>query len=364
MNMKMIKKWFHLNTIRKKVLLLSKLTGGIIVLFYVFTSELPTNRSIAFVIWFALLVLVIVGVDIMLGRFISKPLSEINHTAGQMAALDFSAHCNIRTDDEFGELSQKLNTMFSNLGETLEQLEAANKQLEKDVIQEHLLLTQRKELVDSLSHEMKTPLGIVRAYVEGLKDETDEQKKQQYMDVILSAAERMNTMIVSLLDLSALEAGAAKLSEERFDFIELVETVAGRLLIDTPNANYHFTYELPEAKAFIYADRYRMEQVLNNLIQNARNHVSDNGKIHFSVICRENKLQFKIYNQGKRIPPQDISKVWEKFYHGEPPQNDAHSGSGLGLSIVAKILSIYHTDYGVQNLPNGVEFSFDFPTIA
>ena len=362
--MKIIREWFHLNTVRKRVLLLSKLTGGIIVLFYVFTSKLPTNGDIAFVIWLVLLAAVIVSVDVMLGCFISKPLSEINQTAGQMAKLDFTAHCDIRTEDEFGELSQNLNTMFANLQETLEKLEAANRQLEKDVVQERLLLTQRKELVDSLSHEMKTPLGIVRAYVEGLKEETDELKKQHYMDVILSATEWMNTMIVSLLDLSALEAGAAKLSEERFDFIELVETVAGRLLLDTPDANFRFTYELPEDRAFICADRSRMEQVLNNLILNAKNHVSDDGEIHISVICRDSKLQFKVYNQGKQIPSQDISKVWKKFYRGETLQCDTYSGSGLGLSIVAGILSIYHADYNVQNLHDGVEFSFDFPIIA
>ena len=172
--MKKINAWFGLNTVRKKVLLLSKLAGGIIVFFYVFTSELPTNRSIAFVIWFGLLVAVIIGVDAMLGRFISKPLDEINRTARQMAKLDFSAHCNIHAEDEFGELSQNLNTMFSNLGEALEKLEAANKQLEKEATKQHLLLTQRKELVDSLSHEMKTPLGLIRAYVEGLKEETNE----------------------------------------------------------------------------------------------------------------------------------------------------------------------------------------------
>ena len=91
--------------------------------------------------------------------------------------------------------------MFSNLREALDNLEAANRQLEKDMAREHLLLTQRKELADNLSHEMKTPLGIVRAYVEGLKEETDEQKKQHYMNVILSATDRMNTMIVSLLPL-------------------------------------------------------------------------------------------------------------------------------------------------------------------
>ena len=100
MMMKKINAWFGLNTVRKKVLLLSKLAGGIIVFFYVFTSELPTNRSIAFVIWFGLLVAVIIGVDAMLGHFISKPLDEINRTARQMAKLDFSAHCNIDAEDE------------------------------------------------------------------------------------------------------------------------------------------------------------------------------------------------------------------------------------------------------------------------
>lgn len=360
--MKKTVEWFRLNTVRKKVFILSKLTGGIIVLFYVFTSELPTNRNISFVIWLILLVGVISGVDIMLGRFISKPLNEINYTAGQMAKLDFSAHCNICTDDEFGELSQNLNAMFVNLRETIEQLETVNQQLERDVIQEHLLLTQRKELVDSLSHEMKTPLGVVRAYVEGLKDESDEQKKQQYMDVILAATDRMNVMIVSLLDLSALEAGAAKLIEERFDFVELVETVAGRLLIDTPNANYQFTYELPDKKIFIYADRLRIEQVLNNLILNGKNHTFHNDKIHLSLSHCENKVRFSIFNQGIPIPTQDIFKVWTKFYRGENTQNSA-TGSGLGLSIVAQILSMYHTDYGVQNLTDGVEFYFHFPTI-
>lgn len=358
--MKKISKWFALNTVRKKVFFLSKSAGGAIVLFYVFTSELPTNRNLAFAIWFVLLAAVIVGVDILLGRFISKPLEEINRAAEKMAKLDFSSHCDICTRDEFGELSRNLNAMFSNLQETLGKLETAKQQLEKDVMQEHLLLTQRKELVDSLSHEMKTPLSIVLAYVEGLKDETDEQKKQQYMDAILSATDRMNTMIVSLLDLSTLEAGAAKLNEERFDFLELVETAAGRLLIDTPGANYNFTYELPENAAYVYADRHRMEQVLNNLIVNAKKHVCDDGELHLSVTYGDRKLRFSIFNQGNQIPEQDISKIWQKFYQGEHSQN---GGSGLGLSIVAQILSMYHTEYGSVNQNNGVVFYFDFPTV-
>lgn len=183
--MKKINKLFGLTTVRKKVFLLSKLTGGIIVLFYIVTLELPTERSIAFFIWLMLLAALILGVDFLLGYFISKPLNKIKRAAEQMARLKPAAHCDIDTEDEFGELSKHLNTMFSNLQETLKQLETANGQLEDDVAQKHLLLAQRKELTDSLSHELKTPLGIIQAYTEGLKEESNEQKKQMYMDTIL-----------------------------------------------------------------------------------------------------------------------------------------------------------------------------------
>lgn len=80
----------------------------------------------------------------------------------------------------------------------------------------------------------------------------------------------MNNLITTLLDLSALETGAVQLSPERFDFVELLETVAGRLLIDTPDVNFELQYELPDIKVFVHTDRLRMEQVLNNLIINAK----------------------------------------------------------------------------------------------
>lgn len=355
---------FGLNTVRKKVLLLSKLAGGSIVLFYLFTSELPTSRSIAFWIWFVLLVFVIVGVDALLGHFISKPLRSITKVARKMANLDFPTRCEIHTDDEFGALSDSLNSMSSNLQAALKALETANEQLEKDVEQERLLLDQRKELADSLSHEMKNPLGIIRAYAEGLKDETDEIKKEHYVDVILLATDRMGTLIGSLLDLSALESGAVTLANERFDFIELVETVAGRLLLDTPNPNYHFHYELPEAKVFIFADRQRIEQVLENLIENAKKYVSDGGEIRLSVTYdKKAMLSFSVFNQGTPIPDGEHSKIWLKFYRGENSQGGQQHGSGLGLAIVAQILSMYQVKYGVHNQQSGTAFYFSFPTI-
>lgn len=358
--MKKKKVLFGLNTVRKKVLLLSKLVGGIIVLFYLVTLELPAERNISFWIWFVLMAAVIIGVDFVLGRMISKPLEEINHKAGRMAELDFSETCHVNTNDEFGELSYSLNVLSGNLESALESLAAANAQLEEDVEREHLLLEQRKELADRLSHEMKTPLGLIRAYTEGMKEETDEAKKQEYMDAVLSAADRMNSMIVSLLDLSALEAGAVKFSEEVFDFVELAETAAGRMLLNVPEPWYDFQYELPDVKVYVLADQVRIEQVLVNLIENAKKHVRKNGVIKLGIHCNDNgHVRFSLFNEGETIPEPELPLIWDKFYKGKNT-----GGSGLGLAIVAQILSVYHAPCQVVNHAGGVEFSFDFPIVS
>lgn len=257
-------------SIRKKILLMSKVIGAVLVISYILSTKLPFSSDISLSIWTVFVVLLIFAVDFLMNCFISKPIAKLEKAAKRMADLDFSSPCDIMTNDEFGRLSTSLNVMADNLKNALMKLEAANKQLEKDVEQERLLLSERKELVDSLSHEMKTPLGIIRAYAEGYQDEDDELKKQKYAEIIISETERMNHLITALLDLSALETGAVQLTSERFDFVELLETVAGRLLIDTPDANFELQYELPDYKVYVYTDKIRMEQVLNNLIINAK----------------------------------------------------------------------------------------------
>ncbi|HBF0844532.1 TPA: HAMP domain-containing histidine kinase [Clostridioides difficile] len=354
-----IKQNFGLYSVRKKVFLLSKLSGALIILFYLIVEEFSLNSKFEFWIWFIILVIFIMSIDFLLGKFISEPITSINKSAKSMSQLDFSNPCTVNTNDEFGELSRSLNTMSTNLQKALSDLESANIQLEKDVNKERMLLEQRKELVDTISHEMKTPLGIIRAYTEGLMDEVDEEKKKNYMNVIIEETDRMNNMIVSLLDLSALEAGVSKLNPERFDFIEFVETVAGRLLIDIPDANFYFTYDLPEYEVFVVADKMRMEQVVENLIINAKKHVVYDGNLDLSITCENGLLLFEIYNDGRIIEQDEISKIWSKFYRSV--QSQRTGGSGLGLAIVSQILSMQGLEYGVKNRDKGVEFYFMIP---
>ena len=349
-----------IHSIRKKILLMSKVIGAILVVSYILSTKLPFSSNSSLSIWIVFVVLLIFVVDFLMSCFISKPIAELEQVAKRMADLDFSSPCDIMTTDEFGRLSASLNVMAENLQNAFIKLEAANKQLEKDVRQERILLAERKDLVDSLSHEMKTPLGVIRAYAEGYQDEDDEMKKQKYTEIIISETERMNHLITTLLDLSALETGAVQLAAERFDFVELLETVAGRLLIDTPDVNFELQYELPDDKVYVYTDKIRMEQVLNNLIINAKKNVRPEGILKLCLSDENGLLHFSVYNQGDTIPNEKLEMIWTKFYRDN---RSKYSGSGLGLAIVAQILSMQELSYGAKNLADGVQFYFSIPTV-
>ena len=355
-----MKEQFSLRTVRKKIIMISKLAGIVLVVSYLISTRLPLEEDVSFLLWIIFVIILTIVMDYLLGRFISNPVGKICEMARRTARLDFSRPCTVASKDEFGELADNLNKMSENLQETLEKLEKANVRLEKDVQRERKLLAERKELTESLSHEMKTPIGVIRAYAEGLQDETEEEKRQKYSEIIISETERMGKLIENLLDLSALENGAAALMPERFDFVEFAETIAGRLLIDMPDTDFELQYELPEHKVFVYTDRQRMEQVLDNLIVNAKKNVSPKGILRLSLIELGNMLHFSVYNQGASIPSEKLPKIWEKFYRDK---NAKYSGSGLGLAIVAQILSMQDFEYGAENLSDGVRFFFSIPVI-
>ena len=355
MNLKDI---FHLRTVRKKIIIVSKIAGILLIVSYIVTTRLPIEPDISFLIWLCFVTALVLALDYLMGRFISDPVSELSRTARQMARLDFSSPCRIHTNDELEELADSLNKMARNLQQSFASLEDANLKLEQDVEQKKRLLAERRELTDNLSHEMKTPLGVIRAYAEGLQDETDEEKRQRYSEVIITETERMSRLITTLLDLSALETGAVRLHPERFDFVAFLEIIAGRLLVDTPDADFELQYELPEHPVYVSADQSRMEQVLDNLIVNAKRNVRPGGILKLSLKENDGRLDFSIFNQGAPIPQESLSKIWTKFYRA---RNSKYSGSGLGLAIAAQILSMQDLPYGAENQTGGVVFYFSMP---
>ncbi len=355
-----IKEYRNGLTVRKKILLVSKLMGIILVVSYVLFNRMPFGEDATLWIWLGFVTVLVCVFDLWMARSVSKPLSRLDEAARSMADLDFSRPCTVTGRDELGELSRSLNRMAGSLQAAFSDLEDANSRLEQDVEQKKCLLAERKELVDNLSHEMKTPLSVIRAYAEGLQDETDETKRQKYAQVIIAETECMSGLITTLLDLSALEKGAVKLQPERFDFVELLETVAGRLLTDMPDAVFELQYELPDQPVYVNTDKNRMEQVLNNLIINARKNVRPGGILKLSLKEHEGMLDFSVYNQGPLISQENLTRIWTKFYRDG---NAAYDGSGLGLVIVAQILSMQQFAYGVTNRQDGVEFYFSVPAV-
>lgn len=353
--------YFTFRTVRKKLLFISKLAGLFLIFSYVILKNAEVDSDVSFLLWMFFIIILVLCVDFLMGYFISKPISKLNQAARRMAELDFSEPCIISTNDEFGELSASLGIMAENLQKSLVNLEAANMQLAKEVEKERRLLAERKELADRISHEMKTPLGVIRAYAEGLQDGTDEAEKQKYSEIIIAETERMSGLISTLLDLSALENGAAQLTPERFDFVEFLEIVAGRLLVDVPDACYELRYELPEQRLEVDTDKARMEQVMDNLIVNAKNHVRRGGILKLSLTEQAGAWRFSIYNQGPVIPEENLSKIWTKFYK---ERDSKYNGSGLGLAIVAQILSMQDLEYGAENLEDGVQFFFTLPSVS
>ena len=358
-----LKDMFTLHTVRKKLLMVSKIMGILLILSYLASAYLPLKTDTAFFLWMLFVVAMVLLLDFLLGRLISRPVAKLGRTARAMAKLDFSTPCDLRSRDEFGELSDNLNTMGKNLQQALADLKEMNARLEADVEKERKLLEERKELTDRLSHEMKTPLGVIRAYAEGLIDSSDEKTRQKYAEVIAAETERMNGLITSLLELSALESGAVQLSPKTFDFVELLEREAGRLLMDVPGGDFSLEYELPEQPVYVSADRRLMEQAVDNLLVNAGKNVVPGGRIRLSLTecCLPNgtpSLHFSVCSESTSIPEERLPKLWQKFYR-DP--DVGYAGSGLGLAAASQIFTMHGLPYGVRNTNAGVDFSFDIP---
>ena len=347
-----------LRTVRRKIMLMTKAAGILLILSYILLLRMPVREELSLPLWTAFIIVLTLAVDFLLAHYITKPVAKLCKQAQKIANLDFSSVCEVTAKDEFGSLAESLKQMSEKLQRALCKLETANMQLEKEVKQERQLLNERRDIVEQLSHEMKTPLGVIRAYAEGLQDAADEETKQNYAEVIIAETERMSRLVSSLLELSALENGAVCLAPERFDFVELFETEAGRLLIDVPDAHFTLEYELPEQKVYVFADRARIEQVLDNLLVNAKKNVTENGVLRLSLVLQNGILHVRIYNQGNPIPPELLPKIWDKFCRGT---NAAYRGTGLGLAIAAQVLSMHGFDYGAENCTEGVLFFFSMP---
>lgn len=293
---------------------------------------------------------------------ISDPIMELATLSARMADLDFGVKYTSGGDNEIGTLGENFNVMSQKLEQTISELKRANYELQKDIEQKEKIENMRNEFLGNVSHELKTPIALIQGYAEGLKEGVSDnsESREFYCDVIMDEAHKMNQMVKSLLTLNQLEFGKQEVSFSRFDITELIRGVVQscEILVLQKEANVRFAQESP---VYVWADEFQAEQVVRNYFSNALNHLEGERVIDIRVMEKKEKgtIRISIFNTGKRIPEDDITKIWDKFYKVDKAHTREYGGHGIGLSIVKAIMESFHHEYGVQNYENGVEFWFE-----
>jgi len=299
-------------------------------------------------------------ITFLISKAFTKPIKELNTIALNIANLDFSKKYEVSTNDEIGTLGNSINKLSDNLQKTIQDLKAANIDLEKDVEEKSKLNEMRSQFISDVSHELKTPIALIQGYAEGLVDGilTDEESKKYYCEVILDEANKMSNLTKDLLDLSRLEYGTNELRLETFNLTDLISTTLKKneLLFNEKNVTCEFDVEEP---IYVVADCNRIEQVLRNYLSNALKHVCNENKIRCNIQDKDSHVRVTVFNSGKPISEEDLSRLWTRFYKVDSSRNRTVGGTGLGLSLVKAIMLQHKNKFGVNNVENGVEFWFE-----
>ena len=291
--------------------------------------------------------LVIVSIMVLLFSFLigyfiskklSKPIEKINKTAKIMAQGDYE-----NTYFFIDENILELNELVATLNQTNDELTKI------DELQ--------KEILANVSHDLKTPLTMIKAYAEMVRDLTykDDIKREDNLNVIIEETDRLNLLVNDIIELTKINNDLQNLNITEFDLVELINSIINRFSI--MDANFVFKNKLP---IIVKADKIRIEQVIYNLIINAINYTGKDKKVIINLKENDKYVHVEIKDTGKGIDEEDLKLIWKRYYKVDKKYRREKKGSGIGLSIVENILKKHKFNYGVNSIKNkGTTFYFD-----
>ena len=327
-------------------------------------SAALSNRFI-YVLGFAAIILGGIAIIFITERY-TKPIEEHKNIANEMAKLNFKRKYRINdSEDEIDELGKSINTLSDKLEETINQLKINNSELEKDIEAKSKIDEMRKQFISDVSHELKTPIALIQGYAEGLVENvtTDEESRKFYTEVILDEANKMDKLVKRLLELMKLEYEDRKFNDEKFDIVELINSVVknSKVVLEEQKINVDFQEENP---IYVFADDFYIEQVITNYFTNAIKNVEEIDKVkEIKISVKKSKelgkYRVSVFNTGKKIDEENLNRIWTRFYKVDTARTRSKGGTGIGLALVKAIMTKYNNAYGVKNKKNGVEFYFD-----
>ncbi|WP_249659811.1 sensor histidine kinase [Lysinibacillus fusiformis] len=293
--------------------------------------------------------LLIVLVSLYYSKKIAQPLLQINKTTEKIADLDFSEMIPVTTNDEIGHLSKNINILSKTLHSYIVELQ-------QDIEKEKQLENTRKEFISGVSHELKTPLSIMKSCISILEDGVASNKKEYYFQAMAKEIDRMDRLIIDMLELAKFESGTYRMDMDIFYMDEIIEYIIDQLSVDISKKQLHVHQSLSTIQ--VVANQPRIEQVLTNFISNAIRYTPEKKDIFVSMVVEEEHVKICIENKGAHIAPDHLVRIWDRFYRGDISRQQAKEGTGLGLAISKNILELHGVPYGVTNTKDGVLFYF------
>lgn len=338
-----------------------KPTGGSPVVLTVVGSLQPVSETLGIIKGFYphfLLVSILLSliVSIVYSRGVSRPIVKITSVADSMAKMDFDEKLAINREDELGKLSNSLNILSTNLEQSLSDLRVANEKLQEDYQREKKQEQARKEFIANASHELKTPLGIIKSYAEGLQDSVNKEEQDEYIHIINDEIGIMDKLIMEMLKISKYDSMDMTIEKEEVDLTVLIYGVIENFeqslrkndLLVNVEGEFHTCY----------ADEEKLNSAFLNLFSNAVKYANRHSTIHIKGIPVSEKTRIEIYNDCDQFTDEQLEKIWDRFYKVDTSHNTDIEGTGLGLSIVKSIFEAHSIEYGVMNTPKGVMFWF------
>ena len=278
----------------------------------------------------SLLVLSVI-VAIFISKMINKPLVKITSTAKELSKGNYNVEFEKSNIAEINELADVLTVAASEMNKTDEL---------------------KRDLISNVSHDLKTPLTMIKAYAEMIRDiPSDEENRNKNLNIIISETDRLNVLVNDLLDLSKLEEGKTVLNIEEYDLVENIENILEKYEIIKETENYKFEVDMPD-KAIVKADKSKINQVIYNLINNAIEHTGDDLLVKISVKKQIDGYMVSITDTGKGLTEKEKTLVWNKYYKKEKKHKRNVVGSGIGLSIVKNVLEQHKFPYGIDSKLN------------
>jgi signal transduction histidine kinase len=223
----------------------------------------------------------------------------------------------------------------------------------------------QKDMIANVSHDLKTPLTMIRSYAELIQDISGDNptKRNEHLQVIIDETNHLNAIVSDMLTMSKMQANAVSIVKVDFDLVEAANTVLTTYHIVAEQDGFTIEFNKPKS-AYVNGDINKIKQVMSNLITNAIKYSGEDKVILVNIKKVGRRVRFDVIDHGAGIPEDELTHVWERYYKTSVNHARTTEGTGLGLSIVKSILTIHNAHYGVKSKEGtGSDFWFELETV-